>query len=217
MKITIVSDTICPWCFIGKRRLERALAKRSDISPEIEWRPFELNPQMPAEGLDRKAYMRAKFGDDERADEVYAAIRTAGEEENIPFAFDDIVRVPNTVASHRLIAWSLTRGHQNEIVEALFRAYFLEGEDIGEINVLVEIARAAGLKETDARIHLTGEEGIKETKAEAWEAKRLGISGVPCFVFNGEYAISGAQGPEVFLQIFDLALQSSAASEPQTR
>ncbi len=215
MKIMIVSDTICPWCYVGKRRFERALAARPEITPEIEWRPFELNPQMPVEGLERKAYMRAKFGDDERAGEIYAAIRTAGEGEDIPFAFDDITRVPNTIASHRLIAWSLPRGRQDEMVEALFRAYFLDGKDIGDIDVLVEAAAAAGLKESEARAYLAGEEGVEETKAEAWEAKRLGISGVPCFVFDGKYAVSGAQEPEVFSQVFDLALQPDDESEAQ--
>ena len=215
MKIMIVSDTICPWCYVGKRRFERALAARPEITPEIEWRPFELNPQMPVEGLERKAYMRAKFGDDERAGEIYAAIRTAGEGEDIPFAFDDITRVPNTIASHRLIAWSLPRGRQDEMVEALFRAYFLDGKDIGDIDVLVEAAAAAGLKESEARANHAGEEGVEETKAEAWEAKRLGISGVPCFVFDGKYAVSGAQEPEVFSQVFDLALQPDDESEAQ--
>ncbi len=207
MKITIVSDTICPWCYVGKRRFERALAERQEITPEIEWRPFELNPQMPAEGLDRKTYMRAKFGGDERADKIYAAIRTAGEGENIPFAFDEITRVPNTIASHRLIAWSFPRGCQDEMVEALFKTYFLEGKDIGEIGVLVEVAGAAGLKKSEVQAYLASEDGIEETKAEASEAKLLGISGVPCFVFDGKYAVSGAQEPEVFSQVFDLALQ----------
>jgi len=213
MKVTIVSDTICPWCYIGKRRFERALAARQEVKTEIEWRPFELNPKMPAEGLDRKAYMREKFGGDERADEIYTAIRVAGERENISFAFDDITRVPNTIASHRLIAWSFPQGCQDEIIEALFRAYFLEGKDIGEINVLVEASGAAGLKESEARDYLASKQGTEETKAEAWEAKRLGISGVPCFVFDGKYAVSGAQDPEVFLQVFDLAMQPDEDKE----
>ena len=134
MKIEIISDTICPWCFIGKRRFERALAERAEVKPAIEWRPFQLNPDMPAEGVDRKAYMREKFGNDERAGEIYQAIRSAGEGENIPFAFDSISRVPNTIASHRLISWSLPSGRQDGVVEGLFRSYFLNGEDIFEIS-----------------------------------------------------------------------------------
>jgi predicted DsbA family dithiol-disulfide isomerase len=211
MKVTIVSDTVCPWCYIGKRRFERALAARPDIEAEIEWRPFELNPQMPAEGLDRQAYLRAKFGSDERAGEIYAAVKAAGEGEQIPFAFDGITRVPNTIASHRLIAWAHPRGHQDEMVEALFHSYFIAGEDIGDIEVLARAAEAAGLKASEARAYLAGEEGAEETRAEAWEAKRLGITGVPCFIFDGKYAVSGAQEPEVFSQVFDLALQPDEA------
>jgi len=123
--------------------------------------------------------------------------------------------VPNTIASHRLIAWSFPQGCQDEMVEALFRAYFLEGKDIGEIDVLVEAAGSAGLKTNETRAYLVGEEGAEETKAEAWEAKRLGISGVPCFVFDGKYAVSGAQEPEVFSQVFDLALQPDEDTEAE--
>ena len=213
MKVMIVSDTICPWCYVGKRRFERALAERTEVKPEIEWRPFQLNPEMPVEGLDRKAYMRAKFGSDERAGEIYAAIRDAGDGENLPFAFDSISRVPNTIASHRLISWSLPSGRQDSLVEGLFRAYFLDGKDIGDIDVLVEAAAAAGLDEAEARAYLSGEEGAEQARAESLEAHRLGISGVPCFIFDGKYAVSGAQEPEVFSQVFDLALQPDEAEQ----
>ena len=213
MKVTIVSDTICPWCYVGKRRFDRALAERTEIKPEIEWRPFQLNPEMPVEGLDRKAYMRAKFGSDERAAEIYTAIREAGNGEDIPFAFDSISRVPNTTASHRLISWSLSSGRQDELVEELFRSYFLNGKDIGEIDVLVEAAAVVGLDEAEARAFLSGDEGAEQAQAASMEAHRLGISGVPCFVFDGKYAVSGAQEPEVFSQVFDLALQPDDADE----
>ena len=215
MKVVIVSDTICPWCYVGKRRFERALAERAEVKPAIEWRPFQLNPDMPAEGVDRKAYMREKFGNDERAGEIYQAIRSAGEGENIPFAFDSISRVPNTIASHRLISWSLPSGRQDGVVEGLFRSYFLNGEDIGEIDVLVDIAVAAGLDEAEARTYLSGSEGVEQAQAESQEAHRLGISGVPCFIFDGKYAVSGAQEPEVFSQVFDLALQPDEADKAQ--
>ena len=213
MKVMIVSDTICPWCYVGKRRFERALAERTEVKPDIEWRPFQLNPEMPAEGLDRKAYMRAKFGTDERSEEIYAAIRDAGEGENIPFAFDSISRVPNTIGSHRLISWSLPSDLQDSVVEGLFRSYFIAGQDIGDIDVLVEVATAAGLDESEARAYLSGEEGVEQARTESLEAHRLGISGVPCFIFDGKYAVSGAQGPEVFSQVFDLALQPDDADQ----
>lgn len=211
MKVVIVSDTICPWCYVGKRRFERALAERSEIVPEIEWRPFQLNPKMPAAGLDRKTYMRAKFGTDERAEEIYQAIQEAGDAEKIPFAFDAITRVPNTIASHRLIGWSLQFGRQDNVVEGLFRCYFENGDDIGNVDVLAGIAAEAGLDETNAVAYLASEEGVEQTIAETQEAHRLGISGVPCFIFDGKYAVSGAQGPEVFSQVFDLALQPDEA------
>ena len=213
MKVMIVSDTVCPWCYVGKRRFERALAEHSEVKPDIEWRPFQLNPDMPAEGLDRTAYMRAKFGTDERAEEIYAAIREAGDRENIPFAFDSISRVPNTIGSHRLISWSLSSGHQDNVVESLFRSYFLAGQDIGDIDVLVEVAAATGLDETEARAYISGEEGVEQARAESLEAHRLGISGVPCFIFDGKYAVWGAQEPEVFSQVFDLALQPDDAEQ----
>ncbi|MDA1354963.1 MAG: DsbA family oxidoreductase [Proteobacteria bacterium] len=213
MKVMIVSDTICPWCYVGKRRFERAFAERTDVKPDIEWRPFQLNPDMPADGLDRGAYMRAKFGTDERAEEIYATIRSAGDGENIPFAFDSISRVPNTIGSHRLISWSLPSGQQDSVVEGLFRSYFMAGQDIGDIEVLVKVAAAAGLDETEARAYLSGEEGVEQARAESLEAHRLGISGVPCFIFDGKYAVSGAQEPEVFSQVIDLALQPDEADQ----
>jgi predicted DsbA family dithiol-disulfide isomerase len=212
MRVLIVSDTVCPWCFVGKRRFERALAERPEIIPDIEWRPFQLNPQMPAAGLDRETYMRAKFGSDEQAAEIYQAIEQAGEVEKIPFAFDAITRVPNTVASHRLISWSLKLGRQDSVVEGLFRCYFEEGKDIGDIDVLAAVAGEAGLDEAEAAAYLASEEGVEQTLAETREAQQLGISGVPCFIFDGKYAVSGAQGPEVFSQVFDLALQPDEAA-----
>ena len=213
MKVVIVSDTICPWCFVGKRRFERALADRTEVKPDIEWRPFQLNPEMPAEGLDRKVYVRAKFGSDERAGEIYTAIRDAGDGEKIPFAFDSISRVPNTIASHRLISWSLPSGRQDGVVEGLFRSYFLDGKNIGKIDVLTDVAAAAGLDAAEARAYLSGEEGAAQARAESLESHRLGISGVPCFIFDGKYAVSGAQEPEVFSQVFDLALQPDDAEK----
>lgn len=213
MKVVIVSDTICPWCYVGKRRFERALADRTEVKLDIEWRPFQLNPEMPAEGLDRKVYIRAKFGSDERAGEIYTAIRDAGDREKIPFTFDSISRVPNTIASHRLISWSLSSGRQDGVVEGLFRSYFLDGKDIGKIDVLTDVAAAAGLDAAEARAYLSGEEGAEQARAESLESHRLGISGVPCFIFDGKYAVSGAQEPEVFSQVFDLALQPDDAKK----
>ncbi len=202
--IDIVSDTVCPWCFVGKRRLEQALAQKGDV-PEVRivWRPFQLNPDMPREGADRKTHLRAKFGDDERFKQVYDAILEAGRSVEIPFAFDKIERTPNTIDSHRLIDRAGRNGRQDAVVEALFHTYFLEGRDIGDIDVLVDVATSAGLDADEIRAYLRSEEDIERMRAEDMKAREMGIQGVPCFIVNQKYAISGAQEPAAFLQIFE--------------
>lgn len=211
MRIEIISDTVCPWCLIGKRRLERALARRQDVDVEVAWRPFELNPDMPAEGLPREAYLEAKFGGSRRADEIYAAIRAAGASEDIPFDFDRIGRVPDTVDSHRLIDWSAAEGAQDAVVEGLFTAYFVEGRDIGNHEVLADVAAAAGLDGVGCAAKLASEEDRERVRTESEEARLLGIQGVPFFVFERKYAISGAQEQEVFLRVFETVEKEAAA------
>ena len=145
--IDIVSDTVCPWCFIGKRRLERALAQRSPGEEfRVSWRPFQLNPDMPPEGRDRKAHLIAKFGGEDGLKRVYDAVIEAGKSEGIDFAFDKVERTPNTINSHRLLRMADEKGTQDAVSEELFKAYFLDGKDIGVIDVLVEIAETAGMK-----------------------------------------------------------------------
>lgn len=202
--IDIVSDTVCPWCFIGKRRLERALAEKGD-EPKvfIGWRPFQLNPDMPAEGMDRKDYLEAKFGGEQGAQRVYDTIRQAGESEGIEFNFNAVGRTPNTINSHRLIDRAGQDGKQDAIVEELFRAYFLEGRDIGDTDVLVEIAVAGGMDGDVTRAYLDSDEDVERIRGEDAMARRMGVQGVPCFILNRKYAISGAQDPRVFLQAFD--------------
>ena len=216
MKVDIVSDTICPWCYIGKRRFERALSSRPDIEVAVTWRPFQLNPNMPVEGLDRATYLVGKFGSEERVQEIFDSITDAGRGEDIPFAFDRISRAPNTVASHRLIRWAGEAGRQNEAVEVLFRRYFEDGRDIGDVGVLAELAAEAGLDRDEALAYLNSDEGAEEVKAEASYVSRLGISGVPCFILDGKYAVSGAQEPEVFVQALDLSLQKAQEAETGT-
>lgn len=145
MQIDIVSDTVCPWCFIGKRRIERAMALRPDVKFDVVWRPYRLDPSIPREGVDRRAYLKAKFGDSPRTSAMGEAIRSEGESEGIAFAFDKIARSPNTLDSHRLIRWSANAGKQDQIVERLFQAYFIEGQDIGNSAVLSEVAAKAGM------------------------------------------------------------------------
>jgi predicted DsbA family dithiol-disulfide isomerase len=204
MHIDIVSDVICPWCFIGKRRLEKALSLRPDLAVDVTWRPFQLNPDMPPEGMERKAYIAAKFGGGGQADRVYANVAEVGAGIGIPFAFDRIRRTPNTRDAHRLIRWAAAHALADPVVEALFRAYFLDGRNIGDRAVLAEIAGTAGLDATVARRWLDGDADIEPVLAEDRGARRLGINAVPCFIFERNYAVSGAQEPEFFLPIFDL-------------
>jgi predicted DsbA family dithiol-disulfide isomerase len=206
MRIDVFSDTICPWCFIGKRRLERALAERPQDGLSVNWRAFQLNPDMPAEGMERGRYLEAKFGGAVNADAIYEQVRAAGDSEDIPFAFDKMTRTPNTVQSHRLIRFAGGKGDraQDAVVEALFNAYFLEARDIGNAEVLIETAAAAGLDPEEVRAFLASGAEVEEVRAEDASARSAGISGVPCFIFNGHHALAGAHPPEVLFQIFDL-------------
>jgi len=205
MQIDIVSDVICPWCFIGKRRLERALALRPDLSATLSWRAFQLNPDMPSDGISRELYLAAKFSGSRAAGRSYAAVCAAGRIEGIDFAFERIRRTPNTLRAHRLIRLAASEGCAGQIVEALFQAYFVEGLDIGDIETLAAIAPRAGLDQVQALGYLMGEAGTNEVRAEEHRARRLGIHAVPCFVLDRGYAISGAQEPEMFLPLFDIA------------
>lgn len=204
MRIDIVADVICPWCFIGKRRLEAALAQRPAIAPDITWRPFQLNPDMPAEGMPREAYLSAKFGGQAHAKRINQAAIDAGATVGIPFAFEKIERTPNTLAAHRLVRFAQRTGRANELVDRLFAAYFIEGRDIGHIDTLAAVAGESGLGATAARDFLAGTSERAEVTADDAGARRLGINAVPCFVFAGQYAISGAQEPPFFFPILDL-------------
>jgi len=211
--VDIVSDAICPWCFIGKRRFEQALAQApNDIEVLVAWRPYQLNPEMPPEGMDRKAYLSAKFGGDARADQIYQRVRDAGQSVGIDFNFHGIPRTPNTINAHRLIGLAGRAGKQDALVEGLFRAYFLEGKDIGDVEVLASTAAAAGLEEKTVRDYLTGRDDVDRVENEDAMARRMGIQGVPCFILNRKYAISGAQEPAVFLEALEL-LKREAAGE----
>ncbi|MDE2228309.1 MAG: DsbA family oxidoreductase [Alphaproteobacteria bacterium] len=210
MRIDIVADVICPWCFIGKRRLETALAQWPTIAPDITWRPFQLNPDMPQEGMRREAYLAAKFGGQAHAKRIYQAVVDAGETVGIPFAFDKIARTPNTLAAHRLVRFAQRDGRATELVDRLFSGYFIEGRDIGDRETLAAIAGESGLDAGQAREFLDGASGRAEVLADDAGARRLGINAVPCFIFAGQYAISGAQEPPFFFPVFDL-LQNGPA------
>lgn len=212
MRLDIFSDVICPWCFVGKRRLEKALVLRPMPSLDIRWRAFQLNPGMPKEGMDRQAYLEAKFGGEMRSRQIYDTIRRVGGSENIAFAFEKVKRTPNTVDAHRLIRLAYDKGAQDAMVEALFQAYFLNGRDIGDLDVLIDIAEEQDIDRDEAADFLESNEGAVDVEAECVTAGRIGVNGVPCFVLNGRYGLSGAQEPEALFPLFDLALQEEGAS-----
>ncbi len=194
--IDVVSDVVCPWCYLGKRRLDAALAQGGGA--EVRWRPYQLDPTIPAGGLERKAYMRAKFRDEARIADAHARLTALGAEAGIAFDFEAIARSPNTLDAHRLIRFATQAGKADEVVERLFAAYFEQGRDIGDRAVLAEIGAAAGLDDVAAR--LAADEGADEVRAEIDSARRMGVEGVPFFVFAEKFAVSGAQSAEVLRQ-----------------
>ena len=209
MKIDIISDTVCPWCFIGKRRLERALAMRPNITAEITWHPFQLNPEMPPDGIERQIYLKAKFGSPERAKDIYRAVDQASVGEKLDLQLDDIKRMPNSLQSHRLLHYARRHDKQDVVAENLFQSYFFYGIDIGSIAHLIKIAAESGLDGEDVRSYMESSEDIELVRDHDIQSRKLGVSGVPCFIIAEEYAISGAQESEVFLQVFDAAKELS--------
>ena len=206
MEIDIIFDTVCPWCYIGKRRLEKALTMRPHIKAKPKWRPFLLNPEMPPEGIDRTAYLVKKFGSEARVTRIYGAIGEAGQSVEIDFAFDRIDRTPNSVDSHRLLRFAEKKGLIDELVEVLFVEFFINGRNIGDIDVLTEIGAANGLDARKLRAYLDSDEDVRLIYDENVRAHRLGINGVPSFAFNDKFVISGAQEPEVLARMLDAAL-----------
>ncbi len=212
LTIDVVSDIVCPWCFVGKRRLERALAllavQQPDVEPEVRWHTFQLNPEMVPEGIARDDYVRNKFGD--RADSIYERVAGVGKEVGIAFAFDRIARQPNTVVAHSLIAVSEPGMAQDAMVEALFKAYFLEGRDLTEASVLMDIAESAGMDRAAAEAHLQNTELHTQTIDSDKAAREMGITGVPFFIFNHQVGLSGAHESETLLEAMNEAMQAAA-------
>jgi predicted DsbA family dithiol-disulfide isomerase len=203
LTIDVVSDVVCPWCYIGKRRLEGALAlyakERPDVpAPAVTWRPFQLNPGMPDEGMPREEYVQRKFG--ARGGAVYDRVTAVGREVGIPFAFDRITRQPNTLAAHSLVELAEARGAQDALVEAFFRAYFLDGVDLTARANLVAIATAAGLDRAEVETWLDDTNARDLAAAEDQRAREIGIEGVPFFIFNGRVGVSGAHPAEALYE-----------------
>ncbi|MCL2430850.1 MAG: DsbA family oxidoreductase [Alphaproteobacteria bacterium] len=203
--IEIVHDLVCPWCFLGVRRLMRTLRRRPDLLFELTWRPFLLNPDMPRSGMSRPDYVTRKFGGEERARRLYTSITEIGRVEGMQFRFDRIRRTPSSVDAHRLVRWAGRYDRASEAAEALFSAHFTDGLDIGETEVLVAIAQALGLDEPLFRGFLASDRETDTIHAENLRAHRLGINGVPCFIIAGRHAIAGAQEPEVIERLLDVA------------
>ena len=202
--IDVVSDVICPWCFLGKRRLDVALAAM-DKDVFIRWRPYMLDPTIPPEGLDRQQYMLNKFGA-ERLATIHDPLIEAGKEIGVPYNFDIITRTPNTLDAHRLIRWAHTVERQTEMVERLFMAYWSEGKDIGDRDVLAQCAGEAGINAAQIRELLDTEQDVAETRAEIEHATKIGVTGVPTFILAQSYALVGAQSPEVLADAINRVL-----------
>jgi predicted DsbA family dithiol-disulfide isomerase len=213
MRIDIYSDTVCPWCYIGKRRFDLAVAARPQYEPRVTWRPFELNPDMPPQGVDRASYLAARIGDQKRIAEAHAELQRQGEASGIQFRFELIDRVPNTRRSHLLIAHAARSQRQAAVKDRVMRAYFEEGCDIGDLEELVRLGVEAGLTEYDTRAALILREGQDGVVAAERHAGVLGITGVPTFVFDGQYTISGAQEVGTLARVFDQVADFAAARE----
>ena len=213
MRIDIYSDTVCPWCFLGKRRFELALAERPQYEPRVTWRPYELNPDMPPEGVERAAYLTAKVGDPARIAALEESLARHGEAVGLKFRFDLIERMPNSRRSHLLIAHAARHGLQAKVKDRVMLAFFQEGVDVGELEELVRLGVEVGLSERDIRSALVLREGQDGVVAAERHAASLGISAVPTFVFDGQYTISGAQDPANMARILDQVAEFAAARE----
>jgi predicted DsbA family dithiol-disulfide isomerase len=208
LTIDIVSDVVCPWCYIGKRNLEAALATSPEADVAIHWRPYQLDPTIPPEGIARRTYLERKFGS--RVDEIYARVASAGRDVGLDFAFARIERSPNTLDAHRLIRWAQSTGKQDAIVERLFRAFFLEGRDVGDPAVLLEMASDAGMEGEVVQRLLDGEADKDAVREEIATAQRLGVTGVPFFIFAGRFGLPGAQPAKILADAIKKAAEKSS-------
>jgi predicted DsbA family dithiol-disulfide isomerase len=203
--IDVFSDVVCPWCYIGEKRLEQALAQRPAIEAEIRWRPFQLRPDMPSQGEDWRTFVDEKFGGIERAQALFAQVAAVGAEVGIEFNFARIASAANTADAHRLLLLAGRHGRQWELATALFKAHFTDGVDLNDHGQLVACAVAAGLEAAEVRAYLASDQGADEVRSSQREAGQLGVQGVPFYVFDERWAVSGAQPVAVFLRALDTA------------
>lgn len=209
--IDVVSDVVCPWCFLGKRRLDAAVRLVPDIPIRVMFRPFFLDATIPREGMDRRGYLVRKFGE-ERLSTLHDPLIAAGKEEGVPYAFDKITRSPNSLNAHRLLRWAAVAGSQAQVMEALFMAYWSWGQDISNIEVLKTIAIVNGFRGEDIERVLRSDEGVKEVLEEAELAQNMGVNGVPTFIINRKYGVVGAQPPSVLVEVIRKAATDGVAA-----
>lgn len=215
LAIDVVSDVICPWCYLGKARLEKGIAL-AGIPVVVRWRPYQLDPSIPPEGMDRRTYLQSKFGPGDGISEAHERLTALGADEGISFAFDKTKVTPNTLDAHRLSRWAAAEGKQGEAVTALFRAYFTEGRDVGDVGVLAEIASEVGVGGPDVAKRLASQEDRPEVQSEAIHARKIGISGVPTFILANRYGVVGAQpADEIASVITDLAEKRVALAQSE--
>ena len=208
--LDIFSDPVCPWCYIGKANLDRALEAIGDHPFRVEWHPFQLNPDLPRTGADRREYLEAKFGGKANAARAYAQVMQAGDQAGVEINIDRIERQPNTLDAHRLIHWAGLEGRQNAVVTGLFRAYFRDGQDIGDADVLSDIGAAAGMDRAMVARLLASDADRDDLAARDADARAKGVRAVPTFLIARQYVVSGAQPPELWQQVAaDIAAQQA--------
>ncbi len=216
--IDVVSDVVCPWCYMGLKRLDRAMAADPQVRVDVRWRPFQLDATIPPEGKDRQEYMIAKFGSKQRVDEGHARLEQLGKAEGIAFDFNAIERAPNTLDAHRLIRWAGAMGPdvQGEVVRRLFSLFFEHGADISDREVLLGVARDAGMDVAVVETLLSGDADVEDVRQEIATAQDMGISGVPCFLLESRYAVMGAQDAEVLADAIRKVAEAKAKGELET-
>jgi predicted DsbA family dithiol-disulfide isomerase len=213
VRIDVVSDVVCPWCFIGKHRLEKAIALNPDIPVDVHWRPYFLNDWIPREGISREQYLTTKFGSPERYKGIAQRVAAAASAEGLTYAMDKISRQPNTLDAHRLIRWAEGIGKAAEMKQKLMDLYFTEGADLTDHAVLAQAAADVGLNAREIKEALASDRDVAEIEREALSAKEAGIEGVPCFILDGKFAVSGAQAPEYLAEAIARAAQTADAAE----
>ncbi|MEW2913523.1 DsbA family oxidoreductase [Leisingera sp. JC11] len=215
VKLDILSDPICPWCYIGKTHLDKALAEVPDHPFVIEWHPFQLNPDMPREGMDRREYLERKFGGKEGAVKAYAPVVEHAEKAGLTINFEAMKRTPNTLDAHRLIHWAGVEGKQTQVVDALFKAYFVDARDIGDHAVLAEVAQEAGMEADVAARLLEGDSNVQAIRDRDAHSRKMGVNSVPTFIVANQHAVPGAQPPELWKQVIEDIMQQLKAAEAE--